>query len=285
MHLRTELRAFQTQSKELPLPERVQLSCRFAKQLEKAGEYEAAAEVLAEFWPDQRTTVRVEALDDAAKAELLLRIGALAGWLASFRRTEDGQESAKDLITGAIEIFEAQGRSEKVAEARGDLALSYWREGSYDEARVQLRTALQILPEGNHTLKAILLIRAGIVEVYSQRLTDAHRLYNEVAPLLDATDDDGLKGAYHDELAVLFTKLSEGLNSEAYLDRALLEYTAASFHFERAGNTRYCAKVENNLGYLFFTRGRFTDAYSHLGRARRLFLEIDDAGSAAGVDE
>ncbi len=285
MNLKVELTAFRNQSRDLPQIDKALLSCRFAKQLEKSGEYEAALEVLSEFWPNQDTTVRLEGLDDSTKGELLLRVGALAGWLASFHQTRDGQEIAKDLITTAIEVFEAVDRSDRVAEARGDLALCYWREGSYDEARIQLGTALKIVPESNRELKAILLIRAGIVEVYSERLTEASRLYNEAAPLLDTTDDEGLKGAYHDELAVLFTKLSEGLNSQAYLDRALIEYAAASFHFEQAGNTRYRAKVENNLGYLLFKAGRFNEAHLHLDRARILFLEIGDAGSAASTDE
>ena len=79
-------------------------------------------------------------LDESTKAEVLLRIGALAGWLGG-RRTdsEASQETAKNIITQSIEIFETLGMlTERVAEARGDLALCYWREGAYDEARVTL---------------------------------------------------------------------------------------------------------------------------------------------------
>jgi len=65
----------------------------------------------------------------------------------------------------------------------------------------------------------------------------------------------------------------------------LIEYAAASFHFEQAGNERYLARVENNLGYLFFTIGRYNDAHQHLDRARLLFLELKDAGTVAQVDD
>src|SRR6185436_5252274 len=68
-------------------------------------------------------------------------------------------------------------------------------------------------------------------------------------------------------------------------DRALIQYAAASFHFEQAGNTRYQASVENNLGFLFFNVGRFSDAHEHLDRARKLFRELDDVGTVAQVDE
>ncbi|HYT50075.1 MAG TPA: response regulator, partial [Pyrinomonadaceae bacterium] len=72
---------------------------------------------------------------------------------------------------------------------------------------------------------------------------------------------------------------------EDYLDRALMEYTAASFHFELAGNTRYLARVENNLGYLFFTIGKYNEAHKHLDRARHLFFAQNDVGAVAQVDD
>ena len=58
-----------------------------------------------------------------------------------------------------------------------------------------------------------------------------------------------------------------------------------AFISEQAGNTRFLARVENNLGFLFFTLGRYGDAHKHLDRARFLFLEITDVGSAAQVDD
>ena len=285
MKLETQLIALKKQGRDLTLSERAELSCRFAKQFEKAGEYEAACEALAEFWPHRHGPPDLEGLDRATTAEVLLRVGALAGWLGSTHQAEGSQESAKNLITESIEIFGALGQTQRIAEARGDLALCYWREGSFDEARINLANALSVVQEGNSGLKAILLIRAGIVEVWAQRLNEASRLYDEAAPLLEESDDDALKGAFHDELAVLFMRLSEGANSSDYVDRALIEYAAASFHFEQARHHHFQARVENNLGYLFFTLGRFKDAHVHLNGARRLFLELGDIGTAAQVDE
>src|SRR5207244_3660139 len=59
----------------------------------------------------------------------------------------------------------------------------------------------------------------------------------------------------------------------------------ASFHFELAGNTRYLSRVENNLGYLFFTIRKFDEAHKHLDRARHLFFAQNDAGAVAQVDD
>ena len=97
--------------------------------------------------------------------------------------------------------------------------------------------------------------------------------------------DHALKGSFHIEFGLVFRRLAAPENREDYLDRALIEYAAASFHFEQAGNERYLARVENNLGYLFFTIGRYKDAHSHLDRARHLFLKLKDASTAAQVDD
>jgi CheY-like chemotaxis protein len=110
-------------------------------------------------------------------------------------------------------------------------------------------------------------------------------LYNEAAPLLERTEDHALKGAYHNEFARLFRRFGRAEDRNDYVDLALIEYAAASFHFEQAGNHRYLARVENNLGYLFSTIGRHKEAHSHLDRARQLFIELKDIETAAQVDD
>lgn len=285
MNLESKLTALKHRNSDLPLAERAELSCRLAKQFERTGEYEAACEALGEFWPKRDEPPKLDGLDELTTAEVLLRVAALAGCLGSADQTEGSQEAAKNLITHSIEIFEKLGQPARAAEARGDLALCYWREGSYDEARVQLRSALHLLPEGNDELRAILLIRAGIIEERTQRLHEALRFYNEAAPLIERSEDHSLKGAFHNEFGLVFRRLATPENREDYLDRALIEYAAASFHFEQAENHRYLARVENNLGNLYFTIGQYKDAHRHLDRARHLFLELKDIGTAAQVDE
>jgi CheY-like chemotaxis protein len=284
MNLQSQLATFQEQSRGLNLQGRAALSCRLAKQLEKAGEYEAAYEALSEFWPDRDGALKLNGIDKPIQAEVLLRVGAMAGWLGSANPADSSQETAKNLITQSLEIFQDLGQSESVAEARSDLALCYWREGAYDEARINLANALSCLKDDNE-LKAIILIRAGIVEVWAQRLDEAWRIYTDAAALVETLDDHGLRGAFHNEFALLLRRLGSAEGREAYADRALIEYTAAGFHFEQAGNNRFLARVENNLSYLLFSIGRYKEAHSHLDRARHLFLELKDVETVAQVDD
>jgi tetratricopeptide (TPR) repeat protein len=265
--------------------ERARLSCELAKQLEKIGEYESAAEAIVEFWPNRDEAPTLDGLDDANRAEVLLRVGALTGRAGSADQTGGSQETAKNLITQSLEIFERDGNRKGAIESQGELGLCYWREGGYDEARIHLQSALNRLGSDDSDLRAVLLIRAGIVESWARRLNEAVRLYNEAAPLVEQSGDHGLKGSFHIEYGMIFRRLAAPENRGDYIDKALIEYAAASFHFEQAGNIRYLARVENNLGYLYFTIGRYKDAHKHLDRARHFFIDLKDLLTAAQVDD
>lgn len=285
MDLDANLAALKNQSHHRTLAERAQLSCNLAKQLEKAGDYDAAREALAEFWPDRHEPPSVEGLDEPTRAEVLLRVGGLVGWLGSADQTSGGQERAKDLITRSIEIFSELEQADRIAEARADLALCYWREGAFDEARITLDDALKSLGDDQGDLRACTLIRSGMVEATAGRSNEALRFYEAATPFAEQSRDAALKGTFHNSLATLLTRLAATEERKDYSDRALIEYAAASMHFEEAGNDRYVARVENNLGNLFFNIGRYKDAHRHLDRARDLFRELKDIGTAAQVDE
>jgi CheY-like chemotaxis protein len=285
MNLQSQLAALREQSHGLTLQERAALCCEQAKQFEKAGEYQAAREALREFWPNRQEPPNLEGLDQATRARVSLRVGALDGWLGSSDQSEGSQEAAKNLITRSIEIFQELGLFEEVAEAHTDVALCYWREGSFDEARIHLASALRCLESDASDLRAVVLIRAGMVEVWARRLSQALRLYDESGPLVERSEDPALKGAFHNQLANLYKNLATGERGDDYIDRALIEYAAASFHFEKAGHTRYQACVENNLAFLFLNLARYSEAHKHLDRARGLFTEINDDVHLAQVND
>jgi len=285
MNLTAELTTLRRQSSGLSRSEQAKLCCDLAKQMQKIGEFEAAAEALQDFWPSPNEKPNVDDLDPATKATVLLRVGCVLGALGGAEQTPGSQERAKDLITQAAEIFGSLDDQIRVAEAQGDLALCYWREGAFDEARVTLADGLAKLGDVDSDLKAVLLIRAGIIEERTRRLQNALNYYNEARPLVDRSQDHVLKGAFHSEYGLVFRRLAIPENREDYMDRALIEYAAASFHYEQAGNERYQATVENNLGYLYFILARHKEAHKHLDRARALFANLRDIGLVAQVDD
>src|SRR5207248_1080423 len=117
--------------------------------------------------------------------EVLLRAGSLSGWIGSANQIDGAQETAKDLISQSVADFEALQETEKVAEAYIDLAICYWREGAFDEARVTLRAALSRLSDKESEQKARALVNSGIVEMRSGRLNDALHILTESVPLFE----------------------------------------------------------------------------------------------------
>lgn len=275
-----------------PSTDRIVLECcQRAKELEAAGDYEAARDALAGRWRGVGHSPSLDGLGTEAAAALLLRAGALNGWLGSAQQIPGGQETAKDFITESVRLFESSGDDLKAAEARMELALCYWREGAFDEARVTLRGVLESLDESDPELRARALLRAVTVERSARRLRAALRLLNDESPLFLSLKDDYLKGCFFSIRGITYKDLletddvqEEGGVPEC-VDRALMDCTAACIHFESVGHVRYQGRNENNVGHLKMLTGRYAEAHERLNYARGLFAGLKDRGSIAEVDE
>jgi transcriptional regulator with PAS, ATPase and Fis domain len=275
----------QLDNRTLSFAERALLRCQLAKELEEAGDYEAARDAMGELWQRIGDRPQIDGLDQHEAAEVLLRAGSLSGWIGSANQIEGAQEIAKNLISESTAIFEVLQETEKVAEAYIDLSICYWREGAFDEARVTLREALSRLADKDSEQRARALLNSAIVEICTNRFNDALHILTEATPLFEESQSHATKGRFHIELALVLKKLGAAEQREDYTDRALVEYTAASYHLEQAGNTRYRAVVENNLGYLLFVTGKLKEAYEHLDRAHLLFASLKDSVHTAQVDD
>lgn len=183
------------------------------------------------------------------------------------------------------ETFEELHDVRKVAEAQTDLAYCYWRQGSFDEGRLILRQALARLPEDETYQRAVVYLRSALLENSAIRFSKSLQLLREAMPLFEGVESHSFQGKFHNTLALVLRNLGTIEQRDDYIDQALIEYTAASFHFEQAGHTRYQACVENNLAFLFLSLGRLAEAHEHLDRARPLLLELRDQAHVAQVDD
>lgn len=265
--------------------ERASLRCRVAKELAESGNHEAAHSVMGPLWAGVGERPILDNLDEVAAAEVLLRAGALTGLTGSIRQIEGSQEIAKDLISESKRRFEQLQNREKVIEAQTDLAICYWREGAFDEARVLLQEVINQCSVEDIEQKARALLNRTMVEVSTMRFNDALRTLTESSPLFNEINNHVYRGNFHNQFGLVLKKLGESEHREDYKDRALVEYTAASYHYEQAGHNRYRAIVENNLGFLLFKTGRLSEAHHHLDRAVRLLSSLKDSGRVAQVND
>ena len=279
----TDERLKELDNTALTQDERVLLRCRVASDLIDKGQHDAACEALGESWRGIGERPNVEGLDESAAAEVLLQVGALSGWLGAVRQIQGAQEAAKDLISESASLFERLGQTPRAALARSDLALCYWREGAYDEARVLYVRAFDELEDTEQRAKV--LLRRLTVEYSARRYDDALVLLTRHAQLFDDGVTHALRGGFHNHLALVLRHLGSVEGRGEYFDRAIIEYTAAIYYYEHARHEQYVAVIENNLAFLLYKLGRHADAHEHLDRSQVILTRLKDVGMLAQVDE
>lgn len=261
------------------------LRCRLSKKLVLAGDFQGARAALGKYWSEEGVGAATAGLSAPAEAELRLRVGVLTGWLGSVEQRDGTQERAKNFVSQSLSLFKALGERARVAEAQVELAFCYWREGALDEARVLTREALGRLGGEDGELRAWALVRAALVERTAFRLNDALALLGEAAALYAKSEDHPLLGRFHQTYGNTLQFLGVAERRDDLIDRALLEYTSAAFHFEQAGDAPNRARTENNVGYLLQRLGRFAEAHEHFDRSTALFDALGDGASVAQVDD
>ena len=263
--------------------ERVMACCILAWEKVEIGDYDGGCMLLSPWWtvgewPNQ------SGLRPITAGELLLTAGSLTDAISRVRQVPGGQRLAEKLISGAIALFEQVGESRKTIQGHIELGCCYYHQGLFDLAHSTLSMCVARLTNADCELKAVALIRLAIVERHSGRLHEAVKLL-DIASLFEPALTSWTKGRFHTEMANTLKDRGKADSQFTSLDKALIHYKEASRQFEQVGNLRYVAAVENNRGFLLLSLQRFTEAESHLERARSLFNNLDDSVGGAQVDE
>lgn len=280
----TDARLKELDDPSLGKDERVLLRCRLSAELIHVGRYDAARETLGGLWKGIGERPDTEGLKPVTAAEALLRCGTLSSWLGHIRHVAGAQDKAKDLLSEALRIFKAEGQHAKASEAHYELGMCYLWLGAYDEARVILDEGLDTLRAQDADLRANILIRHTIVEIWTGRYRDALEILERAREFFEASGDV-LKGRWHGQKGLVLRHLATSGGRADHFDSAIIEYTAAIFHYERAGHERHSARNYNNLAFLLYKLGRYREAHENLDRAQLIFTRLKDPGSVAQVDE
>lgn len=268
-----------TRNTSLPVTEK----CRIALDLSLAGKFDDARNAMSGVWSRIGEKPNLDGLTTSVRAEVLLRTGALAGWLGSSRQIEGAQEFAKDLISESLTLFTEFGDCDKQAEAQVDLGICYWRQGAIEEATAMYQGALDLAQTGLQRARA--LMNLAVLYIGKANLLEALPLLNDAAGIFERGGYTDLHGRNSLQLSLVYKRLFVLEGKEDYLDLALMKATEASIDFDRTGNKRDEAIVENNLGNLYMVAGRPIPAHTRFERARRLFEILHDRVNVARVDD
>jgi tetratricopeptide (TPR) repeat protein len=268
----------------LPANARALYLCERALELKERGEFDAAREVMRPLWKQLGQRPDTEGLTSLTTAEVLLCAGILTSWIGGQNQIKEADEWARDLLSESMRLFEVEKDAKKVAQARTEIAYCYRRAGSLDEARIWFTDALQKLTmEGNARANALLGL--SVVEWSLSRYDQSFKILTDNAGLFRKITSHGLKGFYHNQLAMVLRSVAPSHNKDAYYKRAIREYEAAELEFKLARNTLFRADVKNNLGFLFFKLSRYRQAHQYLNEARRLALIVRNKVVVAQIDD
>jgi tetratricopeptide (TPR) repeat protein len=276
------IRDMDTQSPSLDY--RAERACQQAKLHENKGNYEEAWRSLSAHWPHFGERPQLTGLAPSVAAEVLLRAGVITSAIGGKNQLPGAQESAKNLISESISIFQSLNYQPKIEEGQVELALCYWRTGELNEARDLLGETLARL-KADSEVRCRAVLRLAIVELDSSRHHESLSLLTTNSSGFEKIENDTIRGCYHLTLGNVLELLWEQEQRSDYLDRSLIEYAAASYHFEQVDHRSYLGNVQNNLGFLYFKINRCDEALDHLDYARRVFKDLADIIALAQVDD
>ena len=260
------------------------LRCKTALEQKDKGDYAAAQETMRPLWKRVGERPKINGLDPAVAAEVLLCVGILTSAIGSRNQIQDAQELAKNLITQSMTYFESIRDVTKVAVAQSEIAYCYYREGTLNEARSWLHDALKKLTfEGAARARA--LLKLTTVECSAGRFHEALELLNENEALFRRITNHTIKGAYHHELGIILRSLATRENRAEYFRRAINEYKEAESQFKHAHNPIFRADLIANVGYLLYKLSRYKEAHKYLNEARRLTVRFKNKASTAQIDD
>ncbi len=264
------------------------ICCQKARRFEDAGSYATAESVMQPFWNGVGTRPHTERLDEDVKAEVLLRCGVITGWIGNNKSIPHSQEWAKDLISESLFIFETLGLAERAVEAQIELAPCYWRGGAFDEARIFLSMTIEKIKFDeaiSDDIKALAYLRRAVLGNDEGLHREAIYYLEQGSKFFDSDKNPSLKGKYHNQMGIALQSIGDSQNNPEFLDRALIEYSAAGLFFEEAGHKRYAAFVENNIGMVYFSLKKFAEAHEHFESAKKIFTNLKEHIFVAQVDE
>lgn len=237
--------------------------------LERSGKFDQALQELRGLWDDTSQPPETDGLDNRATAEMLLRCGALIGFLGHSRQIPTAQTRSRDLLTEARSLFLESYAPEKLAECENYLALAYWRTGEINEATnwVDEAHSHDLSPVSNVRLYSHVI--RNLILLSQKRYSDICASFDNLEQLFLESADSFLCGNFYMNYGLAAKNVGE--------IRAAQDALALSRDFfEKSGNKIQVAMAQNNLSQAYKAEHRFPEAHAAIDRSIELFQELGD---------
>lgn len=229
--------------------------------------------ILQTVWNDDTCLPTFAEYEPAIRAELLRFYGFFLtsyGWSSQTRKNYQSQ--GKDLLTNAIEIFQAEGLTDKASEANVILAFCYWNSGEISECEAILSLVESEFKE-NQFHPVFLLIRVNrlMVHYWKNEFDKGIKLIEKISVPMSLCKDFNYKVMFHTQAGMIYRK------SHLFDDSAFHFGEAIRFS-RKSNNHRFIAINYNNLSLLYCDTKQFSEAHSLVEKSIKILTEINYSG-------
>ncbi|NNE65743.1 MAG: tetratricopeptide repeat protein [Pyrinomonadaceae bacterium] len=236
---------------------------------ERSGRYREAFEALAPIWNDISEFPNLTGLDELEQAEGLLRCGVVAGFLGRLDNSMDAQESSKNLLFKARDLFLKLNQTGGVVEAENWLAMAYLRKGEQREAETWIESSFSRDLSANKAARIESFIFYSLILMETGKYEDGLRFLRKVEPFIQSYDDDFFNGLFAANLGIILRNLDR-------LPEAMQMYSLAKHFYQKMDHVAYLATIENNLAVIYCYEGRYDLAHRAVNAALDLHIEAQD---------
>ena len=236
---------------------------------ERCGKYDEALAELGDIWDDTTKFPDVEEYESRTAAEIILRCGALIGFLGHNKQIPNSQEKSKNLLTEARNRFLDIYNVEKIAECENYLALAYWRTGELVEAETWIEESLtHNLSDSTH-IRLYSYLTKSLIFLSSGKYEEVIKISTKLESNFQKYGDAFLNGS-------LCMNSGLALKNLGNKTEALKKLEQAKYYHQNAKHQIYLGIDENNLAQLLKLECRFTEAHEAIDNATKIFKRIKD---------
>lgn len=227
-----------------------------ARGAEMCASWRSLAEVMAPVWPDLAEDPDFEDLEGVLRAEML----RLSGWLLHRYGRAHGlknyQIRAKDLLTRAAEMFEAENEPEKTADALVSLANCYWYLGEIEEYEVILNSIQTSFPP-HHPAAIRLQLNKLVYRYWKGNITDSIDVVAAISPHIDQCPDLRDQAQFHNLAGISWHELGE-------THKCIEHFSRATEICRELGNEHLLGTNLNQLAMAYRQLGNYAEAHRYI---------------------
>lgn len=228
--------------------------------------------ILLTVWSDHNSLPTFAEYEPAIRAELLRLCGFFLTFYGRSRNRKDYQLQAKNVLTNAIEIFQAERLIDKAAESKIILAFCYWNSGEVSECEALLDLVENDFSENKvHPIYLQIQINRLLVLTWSCKYKEGQKLINEISDEMEFCKDLRLKAMFHSEAGIIFRRAE-------LFENALYHYQEALRLATKIRNQRFVALNLNNLSLLYRDIKDFKTSHSFADKSIKFYSDLGDNG-------